>query len=84
MAKKGSITIKELHANAGEHVRRAGRGRTPAPVADRGKIVAALVPPTLLPPGRRQRTMLANHASWLTRRRATDVLGDLDVVRGNR
>ena len=50
MIKKGSITIKELHAQTGEHVRRAGRGRSPLPVTDRGKVVAALVPPTLLPP----------------------------------
>jgi hypothetical protein len=45
MAKKGSITIKELHVQTGEYVRRAGRGRSPLPVTDRGKVVAALVPP---------------------------------------
>jgi len=84
MGRKGSITIKELHARTGEHVRRAGRGRTPVPVTDRGKVVAALVPATLLPAGRRRRTVLAEYASWLGRCQATDVLRDLDAVRGDR
>jgi len=47
MVKKSSITIKELHARTGEYVRRAGRSRTPLAVTDRGKVVAALVPPNL-------------------------------------
>ena len=84
MAKKGSITIKELHAQTGQHVRRAGRGRSPLPVTDRGKVVAALVPPTLLPAGRRRRTVLPEYAAWLARQPSTDVLGDLDAVRGDR
>ena len=84
MAKKGSITIKELHAQTGAHVRRAGRGRSPLPVTDRGKVVAALVPPHLLPAGRRRRTVLPEYAAWLAHRPSTDVLRDLDAVRGDR
>jgi antitoxin (DNA-binding transcriptional repressor) of toxin-antitoxin stability system len=84
MATKGSITIKELHAQTGEHVRRAGRGRSPLPVTDRGKVVAALVPPNLVPVGRRRRSVLPEYAAWLGRRVSTDVLRDLDAVRGDR
>jgi antitoxin (DNA-binding transcriptional repressor) of toxin-antitoxin stability system len=84
MAKKGSITIKELHTQTGVHVRRAGRGRSPVPVTDRGKVVAALVPLNLLPARRRRRTLLPEYTAWLARRSSTDVLRDLDAVRGDR
>ena len=84
MRKQGSITIKELHAQTGEHVRRAGRGRSPVPVTDRGKVVAALVPPNLLPSGRRRRTVLPEYAALLARRTSNDILSDLDAVRGDR
>ena len=84
MRKRGSITIKELHAQTGEHVRRAGRGRLPVPVTDRGKVVAALGPPNLLPSGRRRRTVLPEYAALLARRKSNDVLRDLDAVRGDR
>jgi len=84
MAKRGSITIKELHAQTGDHVRRAGRGRTPLAVTDRGRVVAALVPLNLLPQNRRRRTVLPEYAALLARRSSTDVLGDLDAVRGDR
>jgi antitoxin (DNA-binding transcriptional repressor) of toxin-antitoxin stability system len=84
MPRRGAITIKDLHAQTGEHVRRAGRGRSPLPVTDRGKVVAALVPPHVLPATRRRRTVLPEYAAWLARRRGTHVLGDLDAVRGER
>ncbi|MCK6553730.1 type II toxin-antitoxin system prevent-host-death family antitoxin [Candidatus Binatia bacterium] len=84
MAKKGSITIKQLHARTGEYVRRAGRGRTPLTVTDRGKVVAALVAPRMVPPGRRRRTVLPEYAAFLTRRQSNDILCDLDAVRGDR
>ena len=84
MPKKGSITIKQLHARTGEYVRRAGRGRTPLPVTDRGKVVAALVPPSLFPAGRRRRTVLPEYAAFFARRRSKDILSDLDAVRGDR
>jgi len=84
MGKRGSITIKELHARTGEHVRRAGRARSALQVTDRGQVVAALGPPNLLPPGRRRRTVLPEYAAWLERRTSSDVLRDLDAVRGDR
>jgi len=82
--KRGSITIKELHAHTEGHVRRAGRGRTPLAVTDRGRVVAALIPPNLLPQRRRRRTVLPEYAALLARGASTDVLGDLDAVRGER
>jgi len=84
MAKKGSITIKELHAETGKHVRRAGRGRSPLRVTDRGKVVAALVPLSLFPPETRRRVVLPEYAALLARQASSDVLRDLDAVRGDR
>jgi len=84
MVKKSSITIKELHARTGEYVRRAGRSRTPLAVTDRGKVVAALVPPNLPPKGRRLRTLLPEYSAFLTRRKSSDVLRALDAVRFDR
>jgi hypothetical protein len=85
MTRKGSITIKELHAKTGQYVRQAGRGRTPLPVTDRGKVVAALGPPNL--PAmrrRRRRTLLPAYVTFLKRRKASSVLKDLDAVRADR
>jgi prevent-host-death family protein len=84
MAQNGSITIKELHAKTGEYVRRAGRARIPLPVTDRGKVVAALVPPTLPTRRRRQRTLLPEYVTFLARRKASDILEGLDTVRSDR
>jgi antitoxin (DNA-binding transcriptional repressor) of toxin-antitoxin stability system len=81
---KGSITIKQLHAKTGEHVRRAGQSRTPVPVTDRGKLVAVLVAPYLLPAKRRRRTLLPEYAKFLANARSSDVLKDLDAVRADR
>lgn len=86
MTRKGYITIKELHAKTGAYVRQAGRGRTPLPVTDRGKVVAALVPPNLSTMRRRrQRTLLPAYVAFLKKRRkASDVQKALDAVRGDR
>ncbi len=84
MARKGSITIKELHARTGEYVRRAGRSRTPLPVTDRGKVVAALTPPNLSPPRPRLRTLLPEYRAFLSRRKPSDILASLDAVRSDR
>ena len=84
MAKKGSITIKQLHARTGAYVRRAGRGRTPLPVTDRGKVVAARLRSHLFRAGRRRRTVLPEYAAFIARRRSDDVLRDLDAIRGDR
>ena len=83
MAKKGSISIKELHDKTGELVRRASRSRTPVPVTDRGKLVAALIPAQLLPKKRRNRTLIPEYAALLAKSRSNDVLEDLDTIRGD-
>lgn len=84
MAKRGSITIKELHARTGAYVRQAAGARRPLPVTDRGKIVAALVPANLSPTRRRRRTLLPEYARFLKRRKSSNVVSDLDAVRADR
>jgi prevent-host-death family protein len=81
---KSSISIKELHAKTGELVRRASRSRTPVPVTDRGKLVAALIPVQLLPKKRRNRTLIPEYAALLAKSRSDDVLEDLDATRIDR
>lgn len=79
-----SITIKELHATTGEHVRRAGNARTPILVTDRGEPVAVLSNPALLKPKRRTRTLLPEFAALMARGDTGSVQEDLDAVRGDR
>ena len=80
-----SITIKELHATTGEHVRRAGSARTPILVTDRGEPVAVLSNPSLLKPKRRKRTLLPEFAALMARGVTNGSLQeDLDAVRGDR
>jgi hypothetical protein len=84
MAKKGSITIKELHARTGAYVRQAGRARIPLRVTDRGKVVASLGPPHAPAARERRRTVLPEYAAFLTRSKRTDVLRDLEAIRSDR
>ena len=79
-----SITIKELHATTGEHVRRAGIARTPILVTDRGEPVAVLSNPALLKPKRRTRTLLPEFAALMARGTTGSVEEDLDAIRGDR
>lgn len=79
-----SVTIKELHATTGELVRKAGAGRTPVMVTDRGEPVAVLANPALLRPRRRTRTLLPEFAALMARPPGADVQADLDAVRGDR
>jgi len=81
---RSSITIKELHATTGVHVRRAGAGRAPVVVTDRGKAVAVLANPSLIKTTPRRRTILPEYAAMMARNRSNDVLDDLDAVRGDR
>ena len=81
---KSSISIKELHAKTGELVRQASRSRTPVPVTDRGRLVAALIPVQLLPKKRRNRTLIPEYAAFLAKSRSDDVLEDLDATRSDR
>lgn len=79
-----NITIKELHATTGEHVRRAGNARTPILITDRGEPVAVLANPGLLKARRRQRTLLPEFATLMARAPGRDLADDLDAVRGDR
>lgn len=79
-----SITIKELHATTGEHVRRAGASRTPVLVTDRGQSVAVLANPAQLKPRRRKRTLLPEYERLMAKTPGSDVLDDLRAVRGER
>jgi hypothetical protein len=79
-----SITIKQLHATTGEHVRRAGVSRTPVVITDRGEPVAILANPSLLKPRRRSRVLLPEYEAMMRRPAGSDLLEDLDAVRGER
>lgn len=79
-----SITIKELHATTGEHVRRAGASRTPVLITDRGEPVAVLANPNQLRPRRRKRTLLPEYERLMAKTPGNDVLDDLAAVRGDR
>lgn len=78
------ITIKELHATTGDHVRRAGKSRSPVIITDRGEQVAVLASPALLRPRRRQRVLLPEFKALMARKPGNDVLDDLRAVRGDR
>lgn len=78
------ITIKELHATTGEHVRRIGAGRAPVVVTDRGRPVAILAGLSAVKPQRRKRVLLPEFAAMMARGQRGDVLDDLDAVRGDR
>ncbi|MEO5961007.1 MAG: hypothetical protein ABIZ49_02570 [Opitutaceae bacterium] len=79
-----SITIKELHATTGEHVRRIGALRSPVLVTDRGQPVAVLGNPSLFKPRRRKRTLLPAYKALMAKTPGNDLLEDLDAVRGDR
>jgi prevent-host-death family protein len=79
-----SISIKQLHATTGEHVRRAARSKVPIEVTDRGKPVAVLGNVALVPRRRRNRTLLREYKALLSSKTAGSVLADLDAVRGDR
>lgn len=79
-----SITIEELHATTGEHVRRIGASRSPVYVTDRGQPVAVLASPALLKPRRRNRTLLPAYKALMAQAPNDDMLDDLDAVRGER
>ena len=79
-----SITIKELHRTTGEHVRRAGASRSPVVVTDHGEPVAVLSSPSLLKPKRRKRILLPEFRILMAKAPSTNVMDDLDAIRGDR
>ena len=81
---RSSITIKELHATTGDHVRRAGAARGPIVVTDRGQPVAILANLSLLKHHPRKRTLLPEFVTLMAREPCDDLHDDLDAVRGDR
>ena len=77
------ITIKQLHATTGEHVRRAGRARFPILITDRGRPVAVLGSPLLVKPRSRKRTLLPEFAAMMTQPPGDDIQAALDEIRGD-
>lgn len=75
-----TITIKELHARTGAHVRRAGSA--PVRITDRGRLVAVISSPDALPPRKRRRTILPEYAALLKKTAGRSVLDDLEAIRG--
>jgi prevent-host-death family protein len=79
-----SITIKELHATTGDHVRRAGSARAPVVITDRGQPVAVLANPSLLIPRKRTRTLLPEYEAMMAGPAGNDIQAALDEIRGDR
>jgi len=78
------ITIKQLHATTGEHVRRAGASRAPIVITDRGEPVAVLANPSLLKPHRRKRSVLLEYEAMMAASPGSDIPAALDEIRGER
>ncbi len=75
MKRAATITIKELHAHTGAHVRRAAK--TAICVTDRGRLVAVLAAPHMLARRRPKRSLLPEYAALLRNFPETDVLAAL-------
>ena len=79
-----TITIKQLHGKTGDYVREAGASRSAWVVTDRGEPVAVLGNPDLLKAVKRRRTLLPAYAVMMSRSQSTNVIDDLNAVRGDR
>ena len=79
-----AVTIKELHATTGEHVRRAGLSRTPIVITDRGRPVAVLANASLLAQRKRKRTLLPEFEAMMAAPEGNDIQAALDEIRGER
>ena len=79
-----SITIKELHAKPGAHVRRAATSRSPILITDHGNPIAALANLRLLATRKRKRTLLPEFKRMMCRKPGADLAENLDAVRGER
>ena len=60
----------------------AGESRYPIAVTDHGKLLILIVAPNLCRTKVRQRVILPEYASLLTKEKTNDVLENLDAVRG--
>ncbi len=79
-----SITIKELHAKPGVHVRRAAASRSPILITDHGNPIAVLGSLGLLTTRKRKRTLLPEFQRMMRRKPGANLAEDLDAVRGER
>lgn len=79
-----SVTIKELHRITGAVVRKAGASRVPIVVTDRGEPVAVISSPSFLKQRQRKRTLLPEFRKLMAKVPGSDLLDDLDAVRGDR
>lgn len=79
-----TISIKELHAKTGEHVRQASKTRYPILITDHGKGIAFLVSANFLQKKRPKRTLLPGYKKMMNKRFSGSVLEDLDAIRGER
>lgn len=80
-----AISIKELHATTGEIVRRAGAGRSPLLITDRGEPVAVLGNPSMMARAKPRRAgLLPEFEELVTRGSSTNTQADLDDIRGDR
>ena len=79
-----SITIKELHARSGAHVRRAATSRSPILITDHGNPIAVLGNLGLVATRKRKRTLLPEFQRMMRRKPGADLAADLDAVRGER
>jgi prevent-host-death family protein len=77
-----SITIKELHATTGEHVRSAGSSRVPVVITDRGRPVAVLANASLLAPRKSKRTLLPEFEAMMAEPAGDAIQAALDEIRG--
>jgi antitoxin (DNA-binding transcriptional repressor) of toxin-antitoxin stability system len=78
------ITIKQLHATTGEHVRRAAASRDGVVITDRGQPVALLANPAMVKRTRRKRALLPEYTALMAKKPRGDVLADLAAIRGDR
>lgn len=79
-----TITIKQLHATTGVHVRRAGTSRAPVVITDRGQAVAVLANPSLLKPRRRKRTIVPGYEAVMAEPPGNHIQAALDEIRDDR
>jgi prevent-host-death family protein len=79
-----TLTIKQLHAKTGDHVRRAGSSWIPLVITDRGKPVAVLAHPSLLTVRKRERTLLPEYEAMMAGPLGNGLQAALDEIRGDR
>ncbi len=79
-----TITLKELHDQTGDLVRRAAAARKPISITDHGAVVAVLSNPALVRSGSRTRTLLPDFAQLMLKSSPAPTQADLDVIRADR